>query len=209
MNQDQEIRPTDLTILPDRSGSMGSIKKQTIEGVNNTVKDQRLAKGGCFVSLIQFDSEDPCEVVYDGLPVDEITPLTNDTFCPRAATPLYDAINLAIARTEKRMVKALKLFVIVTDGYENASRETTAEMVSNIISAKEEEGWRFLFVGANQDAILEAGKLGIKPGRALTYGVSDKEVLAAYDATLHVLSELVVDPGAHFSEEQRRAAKKE
>ncbi|HET6644203.1 MAG TPA: vWA domain-containing protein [Fimbriimonadales bacterium] len=209
MNQNQENRSTDLTILLDRSGSMSSIREQTIAGVNNTIQDQKLGKDGCFVTLIQFDSQNPCEFVYDGLPIEEITPLTNATFCPRASTPLYDAINLAIARTEKRMTEALKLFVIVTDGLENASRETTAEMVANIIGAKEEKGWRFLFVGANQDAILEAGKIGIHSERALTYGVSDKEILAAYDATSRVLYDLACDPSASFSEEQRKAAKSE
>jgi uncharacterized protein YegL len=210
MEETTKVRATDVTILLDRSGSMESIKTQTIEGVNAMIQDQKLDEGDCWVTLIQFDTEAPNKTVFDGLPIDEVRPLTNASFRPRGGTPLYDAIGLALAQTSRRTrgnADLLRLFVIVTDGFENASRKVTAEEVGRLIADKEEIGWRFIFLGANQDAILEARKIGIDSGRALTYGTEDREVLAAHQINSRLVRDIKLGKRESFTDEERREAK--
>jgi hypothetical protein len=120
---------------------------------------------------------------------------------------LYDAIALAITRTSARVKKGkeVPVFVIVTDGEENMSREHTEDSISDLIRRKEKTGWRFVFLGANQDAILAAGRIGIDSRRSLTYQARVGNVEEAYAAASRVVRRLRVGEDAEFLAEERRA----
>lgn len=206
-----KVRATDITILLDRSGSMESIKRVTIDGVNSMIQDQKLDEGDCWVTLIQFDGEDPEHHVFTGIPIDQVRPLTDESFVPRGNTPLYDAIGLSLAHTTRRTSDTpdlLRLFVIVTDGQENASRRVSAAEASEKIKRKEAEGWRFIFLGANQDAIEEANKIGIVADRAMTYGVAPDEVGEAHQVTSDLMRSMKQGVRDGFTVEERKRAYK-
>ena len=167
-------RPTDITVVLDRSGSMQSTKSDTIGSFNSFLAEQRKVTGQATVSLVQFD--DQYEPAYEGRPLDDAPDLTDDTYVPRGMTALLDAIGRTIVRTDERFAKQgsraeLVIFVIITDGHENASKEYDREKVFKLIRSYEREhNWQFVFLGANQDAIAEAGDIGIVAQRAMTYG---------------------------------------
>ena len=168
-------RPTDITIVLDRSGSMQTTKSDTIGSFNSFLAEQRKVTGQATVSLVQFD--DQYEPAYEGRPLDDAPDLTDDTYVPRGMTALLDAIGRTIVRTDERFAKQgnraeLVIFVIITDGHENASKEYDREKVFKLIRSYEREhNWQFVFLGANQDAIAEAGDIGIMADRAMTYDV--------------------------------------
>ncbi len=166
-------RPTDITVVLDRSGSMEAIKSDTIGSFNSFLAEQRKVTGRTAVTLVQFD--DQYESVYEGRPLDDTPDLTDDTFVPRGMTALLDAIGKTIVRTDERFARQddpaeLVIFVILTDGMENASVEYDRKKIFKLIRNRERErNWQFIFLGANQDAIAEAGNIGIASERAMTY----------------------------------------
>lgn len=166
---------TDITIVLDRSGSMADVAGDTIGGFNRFLDDQQKAPGTAALTLHQFD--DVFDTVLDGCEVKSAKPLTNATFVPRGSTALLDAIGRAITRTGARLDKtpeheraAKIVFVIITDGHENASREFTRFRVLEMIKHQREKyAWEFVFLGANHDAIAAAAAVGIGPANAMTY----------------------------------------
>ena len=165
----------DITIILDRSGSMGTISDEAIAGFNRFVDDQLAVPGEARLTLVQFD--DRHEVVYDAVPLKDAPPLSHDTFRPRGATALHDAIGKTIRQINTRLAATPAaerptqvVCVVITDGYENASHEFDRELVSDMIRHQREQAdWRFLFLGANQDAVKEAGSLGIDRDSAMTF----------------------------------------
>src|SRR5688500_418004 len=166
---------TDITVVLDRSGSMAAVADDTIGGFNQFLLDQKRAPGDGVLTLVQFDNE--YEFVHTAKPLGEVPPLSSATFIPRGSTALLDAIARAIGETHERLVKTDEtqrpgtvIFVILTDGHENSSREATVEMVfARITEQQEKRGWKFIFLGANQDAIKSAARLGIGAGSSLSY----------------------------------------
>ena len=138
----------------DRSGSMGSCRDDTIGGYNSFVDDQKVHGGT--MTLVQFD--DTYEIVYQNVPIGEVRPLTRETFVPHGATALHDAIGRTIKDIETRTPPTV---IILTDGYENASRKYTKAHVKDLIEQKTKDGWTFVYLGANQDAFTEASGIGI------------------------------------------------
>lgn len=169
---------TDITIILDRSGSMSSVKDDTIGGFNNFLNEQRKVEGEASLSLIQFD--DQYEVVYSDKNVTSADKLTDMTFQPRGMTALYDAIGKTINATGQRFAKLSEderpnkiVFVILTDGFENASKEYNAPIISEMITHQRDKyKWEFMFIGANQDAVLSAKEIGIPAAAALTYAAN-------------------------------------
>ena len=147
-------------IVLDKSGSMQSIRRAAFDGCNevlNGIKsaaEQHADTQEHFVSLMLFDTES-MPYILDMVPVAELTLMTEDQFVPCACTPLYDAIGLSLTRLEtevKKHERAVASVTIITDGYENASREFTGKQIHELIGRlKEQEGWNFAFMGANQD----------------------------------------------------------
>lgn len=166
---------TELVFILDRSGSMGGLEADTIGGFNSLLEKQRKAPGEALVSTVLFDHE--CQVLHDRTPLSKVAPLTQEDYWVRGTTALLDAIGGALhhignvhkyARPED--VPEHTLFVITTDGMENASRRYTLEQVRQRIQRQQEAyGWEFLFLGANMDAVSAAGHLGIRADRAVRY----------------------------------------
>ncbi len=185
---------TELVMILDRSGSMGGLESDTIGGYNSMLKKQKETEGEVLVSTVLFDNHS--EVLYDRVPLTEMPEMTEKEYYVRGTTALLDALGGAIqhignvhkyAREEDRPEKTI--FVITTDGLENASREYTYERVREMVDRqKEKYGWEFLFLGANIDAIGTAGRMGISADRAANYRSDRRGTRLNYE----VLSEAVV-----------------
>ena len=154
---------THITVILDRSGSMESIRDATIAGFNAFLEAQRSVPGKATLSLVQFDSQDAYEVVHRFRSIQEVPDLTRDTFVPRDGTPLLDALGRGINDLEQRLSAladvdrpARAIIAIITDGAENASREFTKAMIVDRIAAKRKDGWQFVFLSADLEAINEA-----------------------------------------------------
>ena len=166
---------TDITMILDRSGSMGPMRQETINGVNAFIRAQREQPGEAVFTLVQFD--DHYQVDYAAKPIKEAPELTERTYEPRGWTALHDAIGKTIGmvgdrlrRTPEAERPARVLVVIQTDGQENFSKEFTAARVREMVEhQKEKYSWVFQFVGANQDAVLTGGQLGITPDFSFSY----------------------------------------
>ncbi|MDY6017608.1 MAG: hypothetical protein SPI97_08340 [Oscillospiraceae bacterium] len=171
---------TELVFILDRSGSMSGLEKDTIGGFNSMIEKQRRQDGECYVSTVLFDNVS--EVLHDRVKLSEVKPMTEDDYTVRGCTALIDAIGGAIhhignvhkyARPED--VPEHTLFVITTDGMENASRRYSSEQVKTMIKRqKDKSGWEFLFIGANIDAVETAARYGIDEDRAVNY-MADQE----------------------------------
>ena len=166
---------TEIVFILDRSGSMGGLEKDTIGGYNSLIERQKKEEGEAYISTVLFD--DVSEVLHDRVSLNTIKPMTDKEYYVRGCTALLDALGGAIhhignvhkyAREEDRPEKTL--FIITTDGQENSSRHYTYEKVRKMVERqKEKYGWEFLFLGANIDAIAEAGRFGIREDRAVNY----------------------------------------
>ena len=166
---------TELVFILDRSGSMAGLESDTIGGFNAMIQKQKQAKGEAIVSTVLFDNER--YVLHDRVALQKVAPMTEAQYAVGGCTALLDAVGKAIhhignvhkyAREEDRPEHTL--FVITTDGMENASRHYTAERVKRMIERqKARYGWEFLFLGANIDAVEAAGRIGIAPERAASY----------------------------------------
>ena len=187
---------TEIVFILDRSGSMNGLEKDTIEGFNSTIEKQKKEEGEAFVSTILFDDES--EVLHDRVPLASVAPLTEKEYYARGCTALLDAIGGAIhhignvhkyARDEDRPEKTI--FVITTDGIENASRKYTSERVKQMIERqKEKYGWEFIFLGANIDAIETAKSFGISEDRAANFVNDGDGIEVMYSAQCCLMSDL-------------------
>ena len=159
---------TELVFILDRSGSMSGLESDTIGGFNGMLRRQQEESADILVSTVLFD--DVVEVIHDRVPIGDVPPLTEREYFTRGCTALLDAIGDSIhhirnihkyAREEDRPVRTM--FVITTDGLENASVRHTPEKVKKLIEHQEKKhGWEFVFLGANMDAVAVAGDLGIR-----------------------------------------------
>ena len=184
---------TELVFILDRSGSMAGLESDTIGGLNSLIEKQKKQDGECFVSTVLFDNES--EVLYDRLKLCDIPKMTDEDYTVRGCTALIDALGGAIhhignihkyARPED--VPEHTMFVITTDGQENASHRYTAEQVKKMIECqKEKYGWEFLFIGANIDAVETAARYGIGADRAVNYNSDSKGTQLNYE----VMSETI------------------
>jgi hypothetical protein len=185
---------TDIVVLLDRSGSMESIRADTIGGLNRFLKDQQALPGEARFTLYQFDSVGFDKTV-DYQPVRDVRPLTEADFQPRAMTPLLDAMARTIMETGQRLEATPEperpdrvVMVIVTDGQENVSREfTKAQVLEKVKHQTDIYGWMFLYLGANQDGIAVGQGLGINTQHAATYAATAKGVHASYQAVSNMV----------------------
>jgi len=166
---------TELVFILDRSGSMSGLERDTIGGFNSMIEKQKKEEGEALVSTVLFDHESA--VIHDRLPLDKVPRMTEKEYFTRGCTALLDALGGAIhhignvhkyARRED--VPEKTLFIITTDGHENASSRYDYDKVRRMIERqKEKYGWEFLFLGANIDAAAEAKRFGISADRAVNY----------------------------------------
>jgi uncharacterized protein YegL len=180
--------PVHIYFVLDRSGSMASIQQDVIGGFNRFVEEQREQDGKCRLTLVQFDSNNPHEIVYDAVKINDVQPLTSDTFQPRGTTPLLDAegwtLNRITEREAQRKADGKKdeavLFVTFTDGAENASREWTREALAAAKKAAEERGVAFTYLGAGHDAYGQARSVGVAGASVQNFAADSKGVAATY-----------------------------
>lgn len=184
---------TEIVFILDRSGSMSGLETDTIGGFNSMIEKQKKENGEALISTVLFDNVS--EVIHDRVPVQKVEPMTDRDYSVRGCTALLDAIGGAIhhignvhkyARNED--VPEHTLFVITTDGMENASRRYDSEKVKKMIERqKEKYGWEFLFLGANIDAAKEAARFGIGADCAVNYKCDEAGTALNYE----VISEIV------------------
>ncbi len=169
---------TEIVYILDRSGSMSGLEADTIGGFNSMMEKQKKTGEKAVVSTVLFDDE--CEVIHDRVPIEKIEKMTDKQYYVRGCTALLDAVGGAIhhignlhkhAREEDRPEKTI--FVITTDGMENASSRYSREKIEKMVKKQQKKyGWEFIFIGANIDAYAEAQKYGIRKDRTVNY-VSD------------------------------------
>ena len=179
---------TEIVFILDRSGSMAGLEDDTIGGFNSMIRKQKGEQGEACVSTILFDNHS--EVIHDRVDIQKIHPMTHEQYYVRGCTALLDAVGKSIrhignvhkyAREEDRPEKTI--FVITTDGMENASREYSYDRVRRMIEhQKEKYGWEFLFLGANIDAAKEAAQFGITEDRAANYHADQQGTAVIYEA---------------------------
>ena len=178
---------TELVFIVDRSGSMGGLESDTIGGINATLAKNRQLDGEANVSIVLFDTQ--FDTIVDRKPLAEVANLTEKDYQVRGCTALLDALGTTIEHIKQVQgympdeYKAEKvIFVITTDGLENASSRYSYADVKRAIDERTEEGWEFIFLGANIDAVGEAGRLGIRADRAATYVADSYGSTVMYDA---------------------------
>lgn len=185
---------TELVFILDRSGSMAGLEADTIGGFNAMLEKQRKEDGECYVSTVLFDNVS--EVLHDRVRLSEINPMTDKEYQVRGSTALIDALGDAIhhignvhkyARPED--VPAHTMFIITTDGMENASRRYTRDGVKQMIERQREKyGWEFLFIGANIDAVETAACYGIDRDRAVNYNADGQGTQILYETVAKAVS---------------------
>jgi uncharacterized protein YegL len=155
-----------VSFLLDRSGSMAPIRNDVIGGFNQFLREQQARSGVCRMTLVQFDSQAPFEVLVDAADVRDVPPLDAARYEPRAGTPLLDALGELLEHAERRARGRDEdaVVVVFTDGEENASRSWQREALFERIAGLKARGWAFVFLGANQDSYAEAGELGFATG---------------------------------------------
>ena len=178
---------TELVFILDRSGSMSGLEADTIGGFNAMIEKQKKQDGECYVSTVLFDNVS--EVLHDRVKLADIKPMTDKEYTVRGATALIDALGDAIhhignihkyARPED--VPENTVFVITTDGMENASHRYNSDCVKEMIERqKTKYGWEFLFIGANIDAVETAARYGISEDRAVNYNADGEGTQILYE----------------------------
>ena len=179
---------TEIVFILDRSGSMAGLEDDTIGGFNAMIQKQKAEDGEAYVSTILFDNH--TDVIHDRVDIQKVQPMTRKEYYVRGCTALLDAVGGAIhhignvhkyAREEDRPEKTL--FVITTDGMENASRKYSYDRLKAMIERqKEKYGWEFIFLGANIDAAKEAARFGIHADRAANYNADSVGTAVIYEA---------------------------
>ena len=187
---------TELVFILDRSGSMTGLENDTIGGFNSMIRKQKEEPGDVKVSTILFDHE--MLLLHDRMDLHTMRPLTERDYIVRGSTALLDAVGCAIDRTvaiQRRTLPQYRadkvLFVIITDGYENASRRYSYEKVRAMIELeKERYGWEFIFLGANIDAAATAQRFGIAEDRAVNYHADSIGTRETYQAVGNAVKEM-------------------
>ena len=171
---------TELVFILDKSGSLGGLERDTIGGYNSMLAKQQAVEGECRITTVLFDNN--YELLHDRIDLRAVSPITEREYQVGGTTALLDAIGRTIHKINNAQLHTAQeyraekvMFVIITDGEENSSREYSAEKVKALIEEqKKKYGWEFIFLGANIDAVQTAGNLGIKPNRAVEY-IADSE----------------------------------
>ena len=186
---------TELVFILDRSGSMSGLEKDTIGGFNSMIEKQKKEDGKCYVTTVLFNHA--MFTLHDRVGLDKIEPMTDRDYVVSGCTALIDAIGSTVKHIEDihryqrpEDVPANTVFVITTDGFENASREYTADKVRSMIEDKKKQDWEFLFIGANIDSVSTARNFGISDDRAVDYLADGVGTATVYDTVSNAVKGL-------------------
>jgi len=190
---DSTPAPIHISVVLDRSGSMASIADDIVGGFNRFLAEQRRTVGEARLTLVQFDSEAPFEILIDGADVHLVADLHPAAYQPRGLTPLYDAVGQMIARIDtnigERAGRGLpeedQVVVIITDGLENHSRHFHRAEVFGLIEERRRAGWVFVFLGADQDVYAEGGRIGVAAQQRVGWLKTEKGVKKMWDDLSH------------------------
>jgi len=190
------MKQTEIVLILDRSGSMGGMESDTIGGFNATISAQKKLLEKARVTTVLFD--DQYEMLHDGVDLMQVPEMTEKQYYVRGSTALLDAIGRTILHVAKRQRYAAVqeraervLVVIITDGRENSSREYSGPQIRRMIEREQQKyHWEFLFLGANMDAVTEAGRYGISADRAVRYHNDPRGVKLNYKAVSRAVCEL-------------------
>ena len=178
---------TELVFILDRSGSMAGLESDTIGGFNSVLEKQKKLNGEAYVTTVLFDHE--LLTLHDRIAIGAVPAMTEKDYEVRGCTALIDAIGTTVKHIEsvhrylrQEDVPDNVMFVIITDGLENASKEFSAKQVKKLIAQKKELGWEFLFIGANIDAVETADSFGIDADRAVNYHADKKGTGVVFNA---------------------------
>ncbi|MGL5677714.1 MAG: vWA domain-containing protein [Cellulosilyticaceae bacterium] len=206
---------TELVFILDRSGSMGGLESDTIGGFNAMLTKQKKQEGDARVTTILFD--DAYEVLHDRIPIAGVRQMDDSQYDVRGCTALLDAIGKTINKitnVQKHTSEELRaekvIFVITTDGLENASKEYSYNKLKKMIEQqKEKYNWEFIFMGANMDAVAEAKKFGIDEDRAVTYQNDSRGIALNYEVLADTIQEIRMCESWVGSEWKKRIEKDE
>ena len=193
---------TELVFILDRSGSMGGLETDTIGGFNSMIKKQREEAGEANVTTVLFD--DKYQVLHNRVDIKDLKDMTSKDYYVGGSTALLDAIGTTIKLVNKKQKELLEeeqaekvIFVITTDGMENASYQYDRDKIKKMIEKKQtKKNWQFMFLGANMDAVSEAGRIGIRANRAVTYANDSIGVRTNYAAVGGTISAMRAMPCA-------------
>ena len=200
---------TEIVFILDRSGSMSGLESDTIGGFNSMLAKHKNGENAAFVSTVLFDHES--EVIHDRIPIAEVPNLTDKEYFVRGNTALLDAVGDAVkhirnihkyARPED--VPAKTIFIITTDGMENASRRYTYDDIKKLIETQKEKGWDFVFLGANIDSVEVSGRMGISANRAVNYHNDKRGTKARYSSMENFVSAAFAAPAMAFVADEWR-----
>ena len=184
----------EMVFILDRSGSMHGLESDTIGGFNSMIEAQRKEDVNCMITCALFD--DHLDIPFDREDLKDIPEMTDRIYFTRGCTALYDAVGTMIERVKDHRrhlspaeIPAKTVFVITTDGYENASHEFSGSEVRRMIQAQTEAGWEFLYLGANIDAAAEAEKIGIRSQRAVRFHADSKGIRQNFDTVSETLAD--------------------
>lgn len=204
---------THIAVILDRTGSMEAIRDDTIGGFNAFLDEQKKEPGSATLTLVQFDSQDPYEVIHRFKDIKEVPELTRETFVPRASTPLLDALGRGINDLEQSLSEMEEdarpkrvVMVIITDGRENASREFSKDQIQKMIKEKQIGlDWQFVFLSADLDAIQDAVKSGIRAQSAMAFSKDAQGTAAAWSSASARISDYRSDrrKDVSFTDEDR------
>lgn len=189
------MKKTEMVFILDKSGSMSGLEEDTIGGYNSMLKKQQKEEGEAIVTTVLFDNN--YEIIHDRTNIEEIRPMTEKEYFVGGTTALLDAVGITInkivkaTRNTKKEYQADKvMFVIITDGMENASQEYNYEKIKAMIDKqKEKYKWEFVFLGANIDAIATAARFGIDEDRAVNYHADTEGTQVSYNAVSEMMLE--------------------
>lgn len=185
---------TEIIVVLDKSGSMSALKQDAIGGFNEFLREQQAEPGEANLTLVLFDTG---YTIHPAAPVGRVAPLTEASYHPGGGTALLDALGRTINETGRRLAlmpeadRPDKVIVVtLTDGEENSSQEFSLPQVRDMLAHQQDRyGWKFLFLGANQDAFAEAGKLGVSAAMAMNFAADEAGMRAAYRSSSKAVQE--------------------
>jgi hypothetical protein len=204
-----------ISVLLDRTGSMDSIRDDIIGGFNAFLEEQAKEPGAATLTLVQFDSQNPYEIIHDFKRLADVPKLTRTSYVPRASTPLLDALGRAINDLESKIAEKAEeerpekvIMAVITDGQENASREFRKDQVEKMIKERtEKDGWQFVFLSADLAAIRDAMATGFHADTVLVFNKTVAGTRDAYSSLSKQMSGFRsgMKKKLEFDEEDRKA----